>query len=113
MWKEENKLNAFEIAQKCSEALDGKKGLNIKVIDTRKISVIADYIVIATGTSSTHIKALVDEVEFSLKEIGITPNHIEGHRSDTWILIDYSDVIVNVFSQEARDFYGLEDLLNK
>lgn len=106
-------MNSYEIAEKCREVLDSKKGLNIDVIDTRETSSLADYVVMATGTSSTHVKALSDEVEFSLKEIGVVPNHIEGHRSNSWVLIDYSDVIVNVFSQEARSFYSLEELLNK
>ena len=66
--------------------------------------------VIATGTSSTHVKALADEVEDKLDQAGISVSHIEGYRSNSWILLDYIDVIVNVFDDEARDFYDLERL---
>ena len=70
----------------------------------------ATYMVIATGTSSTHVKALADEVEYKLDQAGISVSHIEGYRSNSWILLDYIDVIVNVFDDEARDFYDLERL---
>lgn len=66
--------------------------------------------VIATGTSSTHVKALADEVEYKLDQAGISVSHIEGYRSNSWILLDYIDIIVNVFDDEARDFYDLERL---
>ena len=66
--------------------------------------------VIATGRSSTQVKALADEVEYQLSELGIEADHIEGHRSDSWILLDYTDIIVNVFNDEARKFYDLERL---
>ena len=64
--------------------------------------------VIATGSSSTHVKALADEVEYRLDKAGVSVSHIEGYRSNTWILLDYIDVIVNVFDNEARDFYDLD-----
>ena len=66
--------------------------------------------VIAAGASSTQIKALAEEVEYKLDEEGISVSHIEGHRNDSWILLDYVDVIVHVFSEESRDFYDLERL---
>ena len=66
--------------------------------------------VFATGRSSTQVKALADEIEFKLDKLGIKVNHIEGHRSNSWILLDYTDVIVNVFNEEARNFYDLERL---
>ena len=78
--------------------------------ETAVLAAIADYMVIATGNSSTHVKALADEVEYQLDKAGISVSHIEGHRSDTWILLDYVDVIVNVFSEEARQFYDLDRL---
>lgn len=100
-------MTSLEMAKKCEEILDNKKGLNIKVIKTEADNVLADYIVIATGTSSTHVKALADEVEVKLKEFDIVPHHIEGHRSNTWILLDYTDVIVHVFSEDARTYYNI------
>ena len=92
------------------KALDSKKALDIKVIKIQDISAIADYFVIATGTSSTHVKALADEVEAQLDEAGISVSHVEGYRSNSWILLDYVDVVVHVFSDEAREYYDLERL---
>ena len=66
--------------------------------------------VIATGNSSTHVKALADEVEYQLDKAGVSVSHIEGYRSNSWILLDYIDVLVNVFSEEAREFYDLDRL---
>ena len=86
------------------------EGLDIQIIKIADVSVLADYMVIATGTSSTHVKALADEVEYKLDQAGISVSHIEGYRSNSWILLDYIDVIVNVFDDEARDFYDLERL---
>ena len=72
---------------------------------------LADYFVIATGTSSTHVKALADEVEFQLKERhSIATEHTEGYRSNSWILLDYGNVIVHVFTEESRAFYDLDRL---
>lgn len=103
-------MNSFDQAVMAAKAISSKKGLDIQVIEIRDISVIADYMVIATGTSSTHVKALADEVEYRLDKAGISVSHIEGYRSNSWILLDYVDVIVNVFSDEAREFYDLDRL---
>lgn len=103
-------MTSYETAVLAAKAINGKIGLDIQVIEISDISVIADYMVIATGNSSTHVKALADEVEYQLDKAGISVSHIEGHRSDTWILLDYVDVIVNVFSEEARQFYDLDRL---
>ena len=101
-------MTSLETAVLAAKAIDGKKGLNIQVIEITDISVLADYMVIATGSSSTHVKALADEVEYQLDKSGISVSHIEGYRSNTWILLDYIDVIVNVFDEEARAFYDLD-----
>lgn len=103
-------MNSYEQAVMAAKAISGKKGIDIQVIEISDISVLADYMVIATGTSSTHVKALADEVEYRLDEAGISVSHIEGYRSNSWILLDYVDVIVNVFSDEAREFYDLDRL---
>lgn len=103
-------MTSLETALLAVKALDGKKGLNIQVIEISDISVLADYMVIATGTSSTHVKALADEVEYQLDKAGVSVSHIEGYRSNSWILLDYIDVLVNVFSEEAREFYDLDRL---
>lgn len=103
-------MNSYDQAVLAAKAISSKKGLDIQVIEISDISVLADYMVIATGTSSTHVKALADEVEYKLDEAGISVSHIEGYRSNSWILLDYVDVIVNVFSDEAREFYDLDRL---
>ena len=103
-------MNSYDQAVMAAKAISSKKGLDIQVIEIGDISVLADYMVIATGTSSTHVKALADEIEYKLDEAGISVSHIEGYRSNSWILLDYVDVIVNVFSDEAREFYDLDRL---
>lgn len=103
-------MNSYDQAVMAAKAISSKKGLDIQVIEIGDISVLAEYMVIATGTSSTHVKALADEVEYKLDEAGISVSHIEGYRSNSWILLDYVDVIVNVFSDEAREFYDLDRL---
>ena len=103
-------MTALEQAKETAKILNNKKGIDIKVIKITDISVLADYMVIATGTSSTHVKSLADEVEYQLDKLGVSVSHIEGYRSNSWILLDYVDVIVNVFSDEAREYYDLERL---
>ena len=103
-------MTSLETALFAVKAMDSKKGIDIQVIEISDISVLADYMVIATGSSSTHVKALADEVEYQLDKAGVSVSHIEGYRSNSWILLDYIDVIVNVFSEEARQFYDLDRL---
>ncbi|MEF2920410.1 MAG: ribosome silencing factor [Acutalibacteraceae bacterium] len=103
-------MTSLETAKLAAKALSDKKGLDIKVIKIDDISVLSDYIVIATGTSSTQVKAMADFVEYYLEEAGVKVSHIEGYRSNTWILMDYIDVIVHVFMDETREFYDLERL---
>lgn len=103
-------MNSYEQSILTAKAISSKKGLNIKLIEIGDISSLADYMVIATGTSSAHVKAIADEVEYQLDEAGISVSHIEGYRSNSWILLDYVDVIVHIFSDEAREFYDLERL---
>ena len=103
-------LTPAEIAAVAAKALDNKKGRDIKVLKTEEQTVLADYFVICHGTSSTHIKALVDEVDKLLSEAGEPPIRREGLRSDIWVLMDFGCVIVHVFTDEARKFYNLERL---
>ena len=102
-------MEIFEKVKVAVNALDSKKALDIKVIEIAEISNIADYFVIATGTSSTHVKTLADETEFQLSERGIPVDHIEG-KGTQWILLDYKDFVVHVFNGESRSFYELERL---
>ena len=103
-------MTTLEQAKETAKILSEKKGLDIKVIEISDVSVIADYMVIATGNSSTHVKALDDEVEEQLDNMGVSVSHVEGYRSNSWILLDYIDIIVHVFSNEAREYYDLERL---
>ena len=103
-------MTTYEQAIKIAEILSNKLGSDIKLIEITDVSVLADYMVIATGRSSTQVRALADEVEFKMDELGYSVSHIEGYRSNSWILLDYVDIIVNVFNEEAREFYDLERL---
>ena len=103
-------LSAEQIAAIAAKALEDKKAKDVKVLKTTEQTVLADYFVICNGTSSTHIKALVDEVDKQLSEAGEPPMRREGLRSDIWVLMDFGCVIVHVFIDEARKFYNLERL---
>ena len=100
-----------ETALLLAKALDSKKGLDIKVLETGHLTTLADYFVLCSGTSTTQIKALADVCEKTMKEeLGELPHHVEGHRGGTWILLDFSAVVVHIFNEEAREFYDLERL---
>lgn len=103
-------MTSFEQAVESAKILSDKKARNLSVIKISEVSSLADYLVLATGNNSTHVKALADELEFQLKGMGLSVHHIEGHRSESWILLDYTDVIVHVFSDEAREYYSLDRL---
>ena len=96
------------MAQIACKAIDDKKGQDIKVIDIHTVSVIADYFVIASGTNSNQVQAIVDNVEEQLGRAGFEAKQIEGNRNSSWIIMDYGDVIVHVFDEENRLFYDLE-----
>ena len=102
--------SALEVAQAIADVLDSKKGHDIKIIHVEEKTVIAEYFVLCSGNSITQVKALVGEVEFKLGERGVMPYNIEGRDNNSWILMDYSNVIVHVFSREAREFYNLDKL---
>ena len=99
-----------EIALLLAKALDSKKGLDIKVLETGELTTLADYFIICNGTSNTQVRALAEAVEEALSKAGEEPHHIEGHRGGTWLLMDFSSVVVHVFTDEARKFYDLERL---
>ena len=103
-------LPSREMAEIAVKALDGKKGKEIKLIRIDKITTLAEYFVICTGTSNTQINALCDEVEKQLTEAGEEPLHREGYRGGTWVLMDFGSLVVHVFTAEARKFYDLERL---
>ena len=103
-------LPSRELSEIAVKALDSKKGKEIRLIRIDKITTLAEYFVICTGTSNTQINALCDAVEKELTEKGEEPLHREGYRGGTWVLLDYGCVVVHVFNDEARKFYSLEHL---
>ena len=103
-------LPSRELAEIAVKALDSKKGKEIRLIRIDKITTLAEYFVICTGTSNTQINALCDAVEKDLTEKGEEPLHREGYRGGTWVLLDYGCVVVHIFNDEARKFYSLEHL---
>lgn len=92
------------------DALDEKKAFDIKVIDIRKVSTLADYIVIAGGTNKRQVQALAGNVEDKMHEAGFARKSTEGYSDGGWILMDYYDIIVHVFSEETRRFYNIEKI---
>ncbi len=103
-------MDPKEMALELARALDSKKGQDIQVLKTGDLTTLADYFVLCTATSTTQIKALSDECEKVMKERGEAPHHVEGHRGGTWVLMDFSAVVVHIFNDEARKFYDLERL---
>ena len=103
-------LTAKEVALEVTKALDEKKGMDIKLLRIEKVSSLADYFLICTGTSNTHVKTLCDYAEFTMDQLGEPMLGREGHRGNSWELLDYGSVVVHVFTAEAREFYSLERL---
>ena len=99
-----------EIAIAVTKALDEKKGMDIKLLKIDKVSSLADYFLICTGTSNTHVKTLCDYAEYTLEQLGETMLGREGHRGNSWELLDYGTIVIHVFTEEAREFYALERL---
>lgn len=99
-----------EMALLLAQAMDSKKGKDIRVLETDGVTTLADYFVLCSGSSAPQLKALGDAGEKAMKDHGILPHHVEGHRGGTWILQDYGDVVVHVFDKEARAFYDLDRL---
>ena len=103
-------MTSRESAIVLAKALDSKKGMEIKVLKTEELTTLADYFVICTASSTTQIKALSDVCEEAMERNGERVHHIEGHRGGTWVLMDFSSVVVHIFMDEARKFYDLERL---
>ena len=100
------------LAREAVKVLLEKKGIDVKLYDVRESGSITDFYIIATGRSLTHVAALADDMCMLLAERGRTEERIEGKRGNSWILVDYLDVIVNIFDKEAREFYNFERLLD-
>lgn len=100
---------SLDIVKKIVKALDDKKGNDIQIIKIEDLTIVADYFVICTANSNTHVRSLADEVEYQLEEAGIKADHIEG-RATGWVLLEYRGVVVHIFLEEARNYYNLERL---
>ena len=99
---------AKEMAKLAWQALDDKKGNDIHIIDISKVSVIADYFIIANGENRNQVQAMSDNVEETLGRAGYEPKQIEGYAAANWILLDYGDIVVHIFSADDRRFFNLE-----
>ncbi|MDD6284322.1 MAG: ribosome silencing factor [Firmicutes bacterium] len=102
-------MDNTQIIKTAIKALSDKKAVDIFAVEVADLTIVADTFVMAGGTSSTHVRALADEVEYQLSQQGIEPHHIEG-KNTGWILLDYTGVVIHIFSQQAREFYSLERL---
>jgi ribosome-associated protein len=100
---------SLETVKKIVKALDDKKANDIEVIKINELTIVADYFVIATANSNTHIRSLADEVEYQLEEAGIKLDHAEG-RATGWVLLEFQGVVVHIFLEDARSYYNLERL---
>lgn len=101
-------MEMLEIVKKAVAALEDKKAEDIKVIDIHEVSSIADYFIIANGSNQNQLAAMQDAVDEAMYKSGLHARQVEGNQNSTWILIDYNDVIVHLFSKEDRLFYDLE-----
>lgn len=102
--------DARELAEAIAQVLDSKKGKDIRILYVEDKTVIAEYFVLCTGNSSTQIKALAGEVEYRIGQRDVQPYQVEGRDNNSWLLLDYSNVIVHIFSRESREFYNLDKL---
>lgn len=100
----------IEKVKEIFKAAEDKLAIDIRIIDITKISVLADFLIIAGGNNKSQVQAIVDNVTENLDKQDIHPRHIEGYASANWVLLDYNDVIVHIFNQEDRLFYDLERL---
>ena len=101
-------MTSKELAKLACDALDDKKALEIKVINIENVSTLADYFIIASGTTHNQVQAMADNVDETLGRAGYEPKQIEGYQNANWILMDYRDIVIHIFDEENRLFYDLE-----
>lgn len=101
-------MNTIDLVKKVVEALEDKKAEDITVIDITEVSSIADYFVIANGSNQNQLSAMEDAVDEAMYKNGIHQKQVEGTNNSTWILMDYQDIIIHLFSREDRQFYDLD-----
>lgn len=100
--------NIKDVALEVANVLDEHSGINVSVLDISKLSPMADYFIIATGKNNRHVNALASYVEEKMGKTHFDIRHKEGHREGKWVLLDYSDIVVHIFTEEERYFYNLE-----
>jgi len=104
-------LDSLDLARTIIDVIEDVKGENIVLIDLQDVTLIADYFIICTGNSDRQLKAIVEHIRIDIKDVlGVLPHHIEGKAASGWTLLDYSSVVVHVFSEELRDYYDLEGM---
>ena len=105
-------MTTKEIALSAAGVLQEKKGIGVKLLEVTEVTTLAEYFLICTGTSNTHVNTLCDAVEELMDKLGEPLLHREGHRSGTWVLLDFGSLVCHVFTDETRQFYDLERLWN-
>ena len=108
-----NLAESKNLARAITAILIEKKALDVKMYDVTSQSPITDFYINVTGRSSTQVRSLADDVTFKISELGRNEQRIEGRGGNSWLLVDYGDVIVNVFDRESREFYNLDHILPK
>ena len=105
-------MTTKEIALTAARALSEKKGIDVRLLEVAEVTTLAEYFLICTGTSNTHVNTLCDAVEEAVENCGEPLLHREGHRGGTWVLLDFGSLVCHVFTEDARNFYELERLWN-
>ena len=103
-------MEAFEKVKICGMLAEEKKAKDVVIMNLDDLTDIADYFLVASGTSERHVRTIADSVETGMKERGVKPYSIEGHRDGRWVIIDYQNVIVHIFLEQLRELYDLESL---
>jgi ribosome-associated protein len=103
-------LNSKQLAENITGLIFNKKGFDVKIMDLRELTAMADYFVICSADSDTQVKAIADEIDKNLKDEGIRAWHKEGYKGLNWVLLDYVDVVVHIFKKDVRLYYNLERL---
>ncbi len=103
-------MTSNEVLKHVVRILDSKKAEELTAIKIKDLTILAEYFVIAGGNSNTQVRAMADEVEYQLAQMGLKPHKVEGYQSANWIVLDYLDVVVHIFQTQTREFYSLERL---
>lgn len=103
-------VESTQLAQLAALSADDKKGQDVKILDIRALTTMADHFVVCSGTNVTHVRAIADYVEEQVSSQGLALHHMEGYQNGRWILLDFIDIVVHVMHQDEREFYNLERL---